>query len=82
MRAGLYSYSVRKIDGSFEKHKMPVEIIDEHPATYLVRFLHVHADGRAYGTKSWVRKRSVYLADGARLLQAKKNYKNYLPYKD
>jgi hypothetical protein len=81
MKSGIYTYRIRKLDGAYEQHKMPVEILDEHPTTYYVKFLHVHADGRPYGTKSWVRKHHVYIADGAVSLQ-KKNYYNYLPYKD
>jgi hypothetical protein len=82
MRAGVYTYQVRRYDGIFEKHKMPVEIIDEHPNTYRIKFLHVHMDGRGFGTTSWVRKRSIYIAEGAKSLQPRRNYNNYLPYKD
>ncbi|MDR1182677.1 MAG: hypothetical protein LBL13_11925 [Bacteroidales bacterium] len=82
MRVGLYTYKKRLFDGRFETWKMPVEILDEHTTTFQVKFLHVHADGRGFGTKSWVKKRSVYVAEGARSLQAKENYSTYLPYKD
>ncbi|MDR1339394.1 MAG: hypothetical protein LBK58_05005 [Prevotellaceae bacterium] len=82
MRVGVYTYKKRLFDGRFETRKMPVEILDEHPSTFLVRFLHVHADGRGFGTKSWVKKRSIYIAEGAKSLQAKEDYSNYLPYRD
>jgi hypothetical protein len=85
-KTGVYSYSIRKFNGTFEQYKMPVEIIDEHETTYYIKFLHVHADGRGFGSKSWVKKIHVYTLEGAssiEKLQTSKSYKHiYKPYKD
>jgi hypothetical protein len=80
MRTGVYTYQIRRFDGSFEQYKMPIEIVAEHPTMYRIKFLHVHADGRGFGTLTWVHKKHVYMAHGAKSLQTKSNY--YLPYKD
>jgi hypothetical protein len=76
MKTGIYTYRIRKIDGSFESHKMPVEIVDEHTTTYLIRFMHTHADGRGFGARSWVKKQNVYIMTGAKSLQQKQFYQN------
>jgi hypothetical protein len=81
MKTGTYNYRIRRFDGTFEAYRMPVEILDEHPNTLLVRFLHVHADGRRFGSTSWVKKRSVWVAGGAISLQRRPQI-SYLPYKD
>jgi hypothetical protein len=80
MRTGVYTYRIRRIDGTYEQYKMPVEILDERQSTFCIKFLHVHADGRGFGSKSWVRKNHVYIIDGTVSLYPRKMY--YQQYKD
>ena len=81
MQTGIYSYQRRRFDGSFDRFRMKVEIVEEGEKTCVVRFLEFHADGRAFGSLSRVYKRNLRTTGAAKPHSSERG-SSYLPYKD
>jgi hypothetical protein len=84
MKTGVYRYSIMKWDAQgvrfFESFRMKVEILDETPARYRVRYMEPHANRDPVNSVHLVRRDKVFIKDPE--VKPAQDIELRLPYKD